>query len=281
MLSVTPLVRGPVSAAAYSCTSGPAERPFAEQHEGWSVSYVRAGSFGCQCLGRHFELVPGSVLLGRPGDEYRCTHDHRRGGDECLAFFFDAEVAQEIGKSDVPWSSGALPPVAELIACAERASGAARHWQGARVDELGAAFAAKVVDAIAGRRRLPLRPAAADRRRAIESALWIDAHATQEIDLALLAQRAKLSVYHYLRVFSSAIGVTPHQYLLRCRLRHAARLLADEDRPVTDVALEAGYADLSNFVRSFRRAAGVSPRAYRRASRGDRKILQVRLQGAA
>ena len=62
---------------------------------------------------------------------------------------------------------------------------------------------------------------------------------------------------------------------MRSRLRHAARLLADEERPVTDVALDVGFNDLSNFVRTFHRAAGVSPRDFRRASRGDRKRLHA------
>ena len=73
------------------------------------------------------------------------------------------------------------------------------------------------------------------------------------------------------------LGVTPHQYLVRSRLRHAARLLADEERAVTDIAFDVGFADLSNFVRTFHRAAGVSPRGFRNAARGDRKIFQDRL----
>lgn len=274
-------MRGPVSAAAYTCSSGPDERPFVEQHESWSVSYVQAGSFGCRCRGRSFELVPGSVLLGRPGDEYKCTHEHHRGGDECLAFFIDEAMVDDIGGGRRRWESGALPPIAEVIVWGELARSAAWRHQGPRIDEIGAAFVTKVVGIIAGQRLPPLRQRPAERRRAIESARWIEAHSTQEVDLQALAQRAGLSVYHYLRLFSSVIDVTPHQYLLRCRLRHAAQLLADEDRSVTDIALDVGYADLSNFVRSFSRAAGVSPRAYRRASRGDRKILQVRLEEAA
>jgi AraC-like DNA-binding protein len=75
--------------------------------------------------------------------------------------------------------------------------------------------------------------------------------------------------------------VTPHQYLLRLRLARAAKLLAEEDISVTDVALEAGFADLSNFVRTFRRAAGVSPSRFRRTARGERKILQERMAQAA
>ena len=56
----------------------------------------------------------------------------------------------------------------------------------------------------------------------------------------------------------------------------AARLLADEDVSITDIAYDVGFGDLSNFVRTFHRAAGVSPRAFREASRGKRKILQDR-----
>jgi AraC-like DNA-binding protein len=115
----------------------------------------------------------------------------------------------------------------------------------------------------------------------VQSALWIDAHAEHETDLQALARASGLSPYHYLRVFAAALGVTPHQYLVRSRLRRAARRLAEGDEPITEVAFESGFADLSNFVRSFRRAAGVSPRAFRRATRADRKNLQERFAAAA
>jgi len=59
-------------------------------------------------------------------------------------------------------------------------------------------------------------------------------------------------------------------------LRRAARLLAEDDKPVTDVAYDAGFGDLSNFVRTFHRAAGVSPLKFRHTSKGMRKILQER-----
>jgi AraC-like DNA-binding protein len=64
---------------------------------------------------------------------------------------------------------------------------------------------------------------------------------------------------------------------VRSRLRHAARLLVDDERPVTDVAYDVGFGDFSNFVRTFHRAAGVSPRRFREVSRGVRKIFQERM----
>ena len=101
--------------------------------------------------------------------------------------------------------------------------------------------------------------AARDRRRAVETALWIDAHSHRQIDLEDAAAQAGISPFHFLRLFSDVLGVTPHQYLVRSRLRHAARRLADDDSPITDIAYDVGFADLSNFVRTFHRAAGASP----------------------
>ena len=49
------------------------------------------------------------------------------------------------------------------------------------------------------------------------------------------------------------------------RLRRAARLLSSTDQPITDIAFGVGFGDLSNFVRTFHRAAGVSPRRFRQA----------------
>jgi AraC-like DNA-binding protein len=111
----------------------------------------------------------------------------------------------------------------------------------------------------------------------VETALWIDAHSHQPIGLEDAAAQAGISPFHFLRLFSDVLGVTPHQYLVRSRLRHAARRLADDDSPITDIAYDVGFADLSNFVRTFHRAAGASPLKFRQASRGKRKIFQERL----
>ncbi|HKU44269.1 MAG TPA: AraC family transcriptional regulator, partial [Polyangiales bacterium] len=118
------------------------------------------------------------------------------------------------------------------------------------------------------------------RRQMIDAAHWIEAHAEQPIALDDAAAYARQSPFHFLRSFARVIGVTPHQYLVRTRLRRAARMLAADEGSVTDVAYRVGFGDLSNFVRTFSRAAGTSPGAFRRAARGERNILQARI-GAA
>ncbi|MES2197350.1 MAG: AraC family transcriptional regulator [Pseudomonadota bacterium] len=265
-----------ISVFDFRCTAGPADKPFVEQHTGHSISFVRSGSFGCRSRGRTFELVAGSVLVGHPGDEYMCTHEHVCG-DECLSFFLGPELVDAIGDRAGIWQIGAAPPLPELMVLGELAQAAACGRSDIGLDEVGALFAGRFVEVVSGRPQKLAAAGARDRRRAVETALWIEAHSPQNIDLEQAAAQAGISPFHFLRLFSSVLGVTPHQYLVRSRLRHAARLLADDDIPVTAVAYDVGFADLSNFVRTFHRAAGVSPRRFREASRGDRKILQERL----
>jgi AraC-like DNA-binding protein len=276
MTATTLLQRGSICVSDFRCSAGPDDKPFVEQHHRHSISYVRKGSFGCRTRGKSFELVAGSILVGHPGDEYLCTHDHVCG-DECLSFFLNPELVEAIGDRAEIWRIGSAPPLPELMVLGELAQAAADGRSDVGLDEVGQVFASRFVEVVSGRRRETAAAAPRDRRRAVETALWIDAHSHRPIDLEDAAGQAGTSPFHFLRLFSSVLGVTPHQYLVRSRLRHAARLLADNERSVTDIAYDVGFGDLSNFVRTFHRAAGVSPRRFREASRGMRKIFQDRL----
>ncbi len=277
MTAATVLQRGPLTVVDYRCNAVPGDRPFVELHGSHSLSYVRKGSFGCQTRGQSFELVTGSVLVGHPGDEYLCTHDHHVCGDECLSFHLSPELADTLGDGATVWRVGALPPMAELMVLGELAQTASEGGSDLGVDEVGLWLASRFVALVSGRATRSARVSVRDRRRAVETALWLQLHAHEAIDLQRAAQQSGLSPFHFLRLFRQVLGVTPHQYLLRCRLRRAARLLSEDARSITDVAFDAGFADLSNFVRSFHRAAGVSPGHFRRAARGDRKIFQEKL----
>ena len=269
-----------ISFVDYRCRATLGEKPFVERHQSHTVAYVKKGSFGYRARGRSYELVPGSILVGNPGDEYVCTHDHA-AGDECLSIIIPADVAEEIAEGRDVWRVGALPPLAELLVLGELAQASVDGKSDVAVPEAGMALAARFVAVVSGRRP-PASPApsARDRRRAVEAAGWIEAHAHEAVDLEGAAGQVGLTAFHFLRLFSRVLGVTPHQYLVRARLRRAARLLADDARSITDIAFEVGFGDLSNFVRTFHRAAGASPRGFRRAARGDRKILQDRIAAA-
>jgi AraC-like DNA-binding protein len=287
MPRATPLIdKVPVSATDYRCDAGPHDKPYAELHRRFSLAYVRRGSFGYRYRGHAHELVAGSVLVGHAGDEFVCTHDHHAGGDECLSFHFPAETIEWIGAQSAQtraklWRTGGVPPLPELIVFGELAQAVADGRSDVGLDEAGFLFASRFAEIVVGRARQRTTATPRDRRRAVEAALRIEASAHESIDLEDAARDSGLSAFHFLRVFSASLGVTPHQYLIRSRLRRAANLLADATLPIGEIAFDVGFGDLSNFVRTFHRAAGVSPRAFRQAARGDRKILQDRLARGA
>ncbi|HEX3129730.1 MAG TPA: AraC family transcriptional regulator [Thermoanaerobaculia bacterium] len=276
MAATTLLRTRSVSVFDYRCEMGPGDTPFVELHEGFSVSYVRKGSFGYRSRGASSELVAGSLLVGHPGEEYMCTHDHVHG-DECLSFFLAPDLVESIGGRTDLWRTGCVPPLSELMVLGELGQAAAEGGSEVGLDEVGLLLAARFVGVVSGRPADRPPVTARNRGRAVEAALRIDEGSSEPLDLETVASEAGLSPYHFLRLFAGVLGVTPHQYLIRSRLRRAARLLADDTRPVTDVAFDVGFGDLSNFVRTFHRAAGVSPGAFRKAAKGDRKIFQDRL----
>lgn len=280
MRTTTVLQGHSVSVTDFVCSAGPADQPFIEVHDSYRIAYVRKGSFGLRTQGKSYELVAGSVMVGRPGNEYLCTHEHHDHGDECLSVQLSAEVLESLGCDERRWRAGCVPPIPELMVLGELAQAAAEGRSDVGADEAGMLLASAFVKATSGSEPGDCDSSARDRRRAVEAAMWLDAHSSEPVDLDSAAWQAGLSPFHFLRLFSRVLGVTPHQYLVRSRLRHAARLLADETRSITDIALDVGFADLSNFVRTFGRAARVSPRSFRRAAKGDRKIFQERLAAA-
>jgi AraC-like DNA-binding protein len=113
-----------------------------------------------------------------------------------------------------------------------------------------------------GPERVPERDAI---RRAVELA---DGHTGEPLTVRALAACAGMSPFHFSREFKRETGSTPQVYLRRARLERARRLLAGDERPVTDVAMECGFASASHLATAFRRAYRLAPSRYRAMLRG-------------
>jgi AraC family transcriptional regulator len=85
----------------------------------------------------------------------------------------------------------------------------------------------------------------------------------QSISLRVIARAVGLSAYHTCRLFRRLTGTTLHQYGLRLRLRAALSELLESARPLTDIALDAGFSSHSHFTESFRLAFGATPSSLR------------------
>ena len=78
-----------------TCSAGPQDRPFEEQHDLVCVAAVTRGTFQYRTPNGRATLVPGALMLGNPGACFECGHEHGVG-DRCLSFHFDPEFFEEI-----------------------------------------------------------------------------------------------------------------------------------------------------------------------------------------
>jgi AraC-like DNA-binding protein len=249
------------------CTAGPQDRPFEEQHDGVCIAAVTQGTFRYRSTQGAAVLVPGAVLLGNDGHCFECGHEHA-AGDRCLAFHFtpdhlEAIVAALPGARRTTFAAPRLPPLPPLMKLLAAAEAARDEGDGEALEELSLRLAAAVFAALDGAGPAASRPSRRDERRIAEALRRIEAGAHETLTLADLARAAATSPYHFLRIFRQVVGMTPHQYVLRTRLHRAALRLRRSDEPVSTIAFDAGFNDLSTFNRRFRRLMGTSPSAYR------------------
>jgi AraC family transcriptional regulator len=93
---------------------------------------------------------------------------------------------------------------------------------------------------------------------------YIHEHLDAELSLDHLAAVARISPYHFARLFKASAGLPPHQNVIARRVERARELLSGRDRPpLAEVATEVGFSDQSHFTRHFRRLVGVTPGRFR------------------
>jgi len=217
------------------CTAGPRDPRFEEQHTHATIAIVVSGSFQYRTAAGRAVMTPGSLLLGRPGHYFECGHEHAVG-DRCISFQYNAAHFPTFGES------GRVPPVRSISPLTSAVFATLGGSSAVSWEELAIALAGQTAGCVA---KVTLD--AESRVTRVVRMMDNDPHA--DTTLTSLADVAHLSPYHFLRTFQKVTGVTPHQYVLRTRLRSAAVRLATEQLKISDVALQSGFTDLSNFNR--------------------------------
>lgn len=249
------------------CRSGPADLPFEERYEDYSIGAVMRGSFGYRTTAGRALLHPGAVLLGNAGACYECGHEHGRG-DRCVAVNIAPALFEEIaafvaGTARFRFRAPMLPSgpaLARLLVALEAASAGPAP---AEMEELALTVAERVIAASAGATLRCAPCPAADERRISRVIRLMEARGEEALGLDALAGEAGMSRYHFLRRFRRVTGRTPYRYLLDLRLRRAALRLRRSRERVATIAFEAGFGDLSTFNAQFRAAFGQTPQGWR------------------
>lgn len=96
-------------------------------------------------------------------------------------------------------------------------------------------------------------------RRVTKGKEFIDAYFMHSLQIEQIAKEASLSEYHFFRIFKTVFGISPYQYLLQKRLQFSEQAIKRGNTSISDVALDAGFADIHAFSKAFKGYFGVAP----------------------
>jgi AraC family transcriptional regulator len=91
---------------------------------------------------------------------------------------------------------------------------------------------------------------------------FIDANLDKNISLTELAAIVQLSPYHFAHLFKKSTNISPHQYLVRCRIERAKQLIAMGNLSLAAIAQTIGFASQGHFTYHFKRFVGVTPKVF-------------------
>ena len=110
---------------------------------------------------------------------------------------------------------------------------------------------------------LPSTRGALDARRLKRVTDFIDTHLSEDLTIAMLANEACLSPFHFARAFKAATGTAPHRYLTDRRIDYARRLIEEGRLPLAEIAELCGFSSQAHLTRWFKRIVGTTPHEYR------------------
>lgn len=225
------------------------------------IALVESGAAKYTLAGREI-LVPEGHVIPVPRGVVHATSF--LGRVRAVALWLGADLVAEV--ADAMGPEMARFAIAPGVVAADTRR--ARSLLGVLVDEVNAQAPgyARAVEALTENlvievlRGAPRASSRADRdprvARAIEQ---INASFAEPLGIDDLAKTARMSRFHFSRLFRDEIGQVPYQYLLRVRVAKAAELLRGGHCSVTEAAFASGFSDLSRFASTFRKHTGKRP----------------------
>jgi AraC family transcriptional regulator len=136
------------------------------------------------------------------------------------------------------------------------------------LDSLAVAMAARLVTCHSSGSVEPNKQNGSLAGRRLKQVLsFIEDNLSRNISLGEIAAVAGLSVSHFKTLFRAAVGLPVHQYVIRRRIERAKILLSESNLPISQIALETGFAHQSHLAHHMRRVLGISPKAVRELHR--------------
>ena len=258
------------------CTDCRTSKP--EYSKAFCISFVRKGNFLFNVFRRSLDSYNGCVLVTKPGYERTVTHVHTIP-DECTIFEFKnsfyREIVEQYGQlkfftdNDIHSTLLRTDPELELLHF-EATRSIVNRVDKLKMDSLVIDLIEKIIPGITDYK--PNHHINEQLKRnhlvTIEKAKeYITQNFTHDISLLEIARYSYVSSFHFSRIFKKFTSYSPHQFLLRLRLKNAEMYLRNTDLPVSDIGFTSGFNSIEHFNAAFRKSYGCSPSVFRGAEK--------------
>ncbi len=236
-----------------------------QNYDSFLLMYLARGTGFLQVDGVRRELKAGSFAL------LDCYHPHVYGsttGCQLLWTHFDGAQARAYYDYIAGRGNGLAPAAADSDTARrylERLFGALHDHRA-----VGTPLVSKYLVGALTEFMIDRNPAGESDLSEMERArIYITENLDKSITLEDIAAQANLSVYYFTRRFKKEFGCTPHEYLLRARLKTARFYLESTALPVKEIAWRCGFGNECNFCTCFRKNIGCTPASYRAMSHSE------------
>ena len=91
---------------------------------------------------------------------------------------------------------------------------------------------------------------------------YINTYLDRDLSLKELSSLVQMSPHYFSQLFKASTGTTPHQYVIRCRVERAKKLISQNKLSLAEIATQVGFADQSHLHRHFKKSVGVTPKTF-------------------
>lgn len=246
----------------------------------WDLSYnktaigvVLSGCFEYRTSNGTITGVPGSIIFGNPHESFVVRHSGRTANRR-LVLWYDTSFIEgiaaglDLDSARVPCVG--LPPGRTASAIFAQLQSIARENDLEKSVDLA-------VTALTARDQHTdtISISEPDRKWIMSAVRYIEANYSEPCTVDELSAACGMNRYRFMRTFKDVIGQTVNQYVIGTRLREAVLRLRNSNEPISDVALNVGFNDISHFNASFRAAFGAAPRHMRYQGRSTITLPKI------
>ena len=102
---------------------------------------------------------------------------------------------------------------------------------------------------------------------------YINAYLDRDLSLKELSTLVQMSPHYFSGLFKQSTGITPHQYIISCRIERAKYLIRQNKLSLAEIATQVGFVDQSHLHRHFKRLVGVTPKTYAKFDTGEQSYF--------